>query len=340
METTNKIERRPLGSQGLIVSAQGLGVMSMTAFYVSDKPNDEESFKTIETALNEGINFFDTAWVYQNFQTGETNEGLLGRAVKKFGRDKFVIATKFGICFDKEGKPQLSGKPEFVRQQCNESLQRLGVDYIDLYYQHRPDPDTPIEETMGELKKLIEEGKIKYVGLSECTPDELERAHKVVPITAIQMEWSLQTRDLEKDIIPCARKLGVGIVSYSPLGRGLLTTKFENDTLLDGDFRKDAPRFSDENLQKNKEAAKKLEEWGKPKGLTAGQVALAWVHARGNDVFPIPGTTKSHRLRENAAAARVKLTDKDCEEIEKIMPTVYGERYNENLMKSTFNSRL
>jgi len=341
-----KVEQRALGSQGLKVSCQGLGTMGMTAFYdvKGQETNEEEKLNTIGAALENGINFLDTAWIYQNMQTGEKNEVLVGKALKNFGRDKFVVATKFGIGVEKQGDQFVrftSGKPDFIRKQLAESLKNLETDYVDLYYMHRMDPSTPIEETMACLLELQKEGKIRYVGLSECTPEELERAHKVMPISAIQMEWSLNTRDLEKDIVPMARKLGVGIVAYSPLGRGLLSgTISKKEELSETDFRRHNPRFNDENLQKNLDRTKKLEEFAKKKGFSTGQIALAWVHLRGKDVFPIPGTKSSKRLAENARAASITLDEKELKEIEEIVGDSHGDRYDENMMKLTFNQRL
>ncbi|EGR31129.1 hypothetical protein IMG5_117220 [Ichthyophthirius multifiliis] len=337
-----KVPQRPLGSQGLLVSAQGLGCMGMTAFYGSfnRSQTEGESLKTIATALEHGINFLDTAWIYQSFGQGGgenyTNEELIGKAIKIHGRDKFIIATKFGIVINEKGMGY-SGKEETIRSQLADSLQRLGTNYIDLYYQHRMDPQTPIEETMEALKKLVHEGKIKYIGLSECTPDELRRAHKIHPVTAIQMEWSLQTRDLEQNIIPTARELGVGIVAYSPLGRGLLSKTFNTGEKLEqGDWRNNVPRFKGENLEKN--IPKKFFEKAVELGFSPAQLALAWVHSRGNDVFPIPGTKTSSRLAENAKAALIQLSQQQWNEIEKLIPDVVGDRYQD--MSSTFNNRL
>jgi len=341
-----KVEQRPLGSQGLVVSCQGLGTMGMTAFYdvKGQETSEEEKINTIGAALESGINFLDTAWMYQNFQTGEANEALVGKALKKYGREKFIVATKFGIGFQNvNGKFDMfvSGKPDFIKQQLADSLKRLGTEYVDLYYMHRMDPTTPIEETMACLLELQKEGKIKYVGLSECTPEELERAHKVMPISAIEMEYSLNTRDIEKTLLPVARKLGVGIVAYSPLGRGLLSGAITNkEDLSDTDFRKGNPRFNGGNLEKNLEKTKKLEEFAKKKGFSVGQIALAWVHSRGKDVFPIPGTKSSKRILENARAASIVLDEKECKEIEEIIGDTHGERYDERGMKSTFQERL
>lgn len=294
MENKIKVEQRKLGNQGLVVSVQGLGTMGMTAFYDNDGVSEEDKIATIGKALELGINFLDTAWIYVNFQNGESNEVLVGKALKKYGRENFVVATKFGIGFE-NGKITTCGKPDFVRKQCEESLKRLGIDTIDLYYMHRMDPDTPIEETMECLLELQKEGKIKYVGLSECSAKLLERAHKVMPISAIQMEWSLQSRDIEAEVVPMARKLGIGIVAYSPLGRGFLSRTFKKSEDLK-DWRVNNPRFQGENMVKNLENMELFEEFANKKGVSPGQLALAWVHHRGDDVFPIPGTKSSKRI--------------------------------------------
>ncbi|EGR31128.1 hypothetical protein IMG5_117210 [Ichthyophthirius multifiliis] len=338
-----KVPQRPLGSQGLVVSAQGLGCMGMTAFYGSfnRSQTEGESLKTIATALEHGINFLDTAWIYQSFGQGGgenyTNEELIGKAIKIHGRDKFIIATKFGILKDQNGVTKFSGKEETIRSQLADSLQRLGTNYIDLYYYHRIDTQTPIEETMEVLKKLILEGKIKYIGLSECTPDELRRAHKIHPITAIQMEWSLHIRDIEKDVVPTARELGVGIVAYSPLGRGLLSKTFDSaQDIQQGDSRNIHPRFNAENLEKN--IPKKFFEKAVELGFTPAQLALAWVHSRGNDVFPIPGTKTSSRQVENTQAVNIQLSQQQWEEIEKLVDPAFGDRYPD--MNYAYNKRL
>jgi aryl-alcohol dehydrogenase-like predicted oxidoreductase len=262
-----------------VVSAQGLGAMGMTAFYKANDPKtEEECLETFGKALECGVNFIDTAWIYQNFETGETNEALVGKAVKKFGREKFVIATKFGIVPSATGLGA-DGSPEAIRKQLCDSLERLGVEYIDLYYMHRMDPKTPIEETMKCLLELKREGLIKYVGLSECTPSELERAHAVMPVSAIQMEWSLQSREIEAAVVPTARKLGVGIVAYSPLGRGFLSRTFtKKQDLAPGDWRNTQPRFDAANFDKNAEAAAKVEKIAARKGVTPAQVLVMLVH--------------------------------------------------------------
>eukprot|EP00285_Hemiselmis_virescens_P005167 CAMPEP_0173396912 /NCGR_PEP_ID=MMETSP1356-20130122/36857_1 /TAXON_ID=77927 ORGANISM="Hemiselmis virescens, Strain PCC157" /NCGR_SAMPLE_ID=MMETSP1356 /ASSEMBLY_ACC=CAM_ASM_000847 /LENGTH=310 /DNA_ID=CAMNT_0014356043 /DNA_START=1 /DNA_END=933 /DNA_ORIENTATION=+ len=310
--------------------------MGMTAFYPStgggadmtDAQKEEMSLATIGKALEMGCNMLDTAWVYTN------NEALVGRALKKFGRDKFVVASKMGF-----GPQGVCGKPDFVRGQCEESLKRLDIECIDLYYMHRMDPNTPIEETMACLLELKKEGKIKYVGLSECTVDEMRRAHKVMPLTAIQMEWSLQTRDLEKDIVPAARELGIGIVAYSPLNRGFLSQTFKSRAEIgEKDFRAMCPRFSEENFDKNAAAVDFVVQMAKSKGCTPAQIALQWVQEQGKDVFPIPGTTKPERVEENIKALCVKLTADELKELgDKV--SVTGERYAPPMMTSCFNAR-
>ena len=338
---TSKVEQRKVGSQGLIASAQGLGTMGMTAFYACDSISEDEKINAIGKGLEVGINFLDTAYLYQNFQTGETNEALVGKALKKFGRENFVVATKCGIQIGPNGM-SICGKPKLVRSQCEESLKRLDINCIDLYYLHRIDPTVPIEETMECLLQLKNEGKIKHVGLSECTPDELERAHKIFPISAIQMEWSLQTRGIEKSLVPMARKLGVAIVAYSPLGRGFLSRTFtKREEILEGDWRKKGtPRFSEENFDENALAAERLHEFAQKRGYTAAQIALAWLHNQGVDVFPIPGTKTSKRIEENSKAASIVLNKEDMNEIESLVPEAKGLRYEEHFMKNNFEARI
>eukprot|EP01004_Peranema_trichophorum_P005341 NODE_4202_length_1207_cov_147.404059_g3703_i0.p1 GENE.NODE_4202_length_1207_cov_147.404059_g3703_i0~~NODE_4202_length_1207_cov_147.404059_g3703_i0.p1 ORF type:complete len:336 (-),score=85.38 NODE_4202_length_1207_cov_147.404059_g3703_i0:144-1151(-) len=333
------VEKRPLGSQGLVASAQGLGTMGMTAAYnLNPNETEEESLRTIDKALEIGINFFDTAWIYQHFQTGKTNEELLGKAIAKHGRDKFVIATKFGITVTATG-PSLDSKPETIRQQLGQSLQRLGTDYVDLYYQHRHDPATPLEVVIETLKELVNEGKVRYIGLSECTPAELRKAHAIHPITAIEMEWSLQTRDIEKDLLPVARELGVAIVAYSPLGRGFLSQAFTKpEDIPEGDWRKSQPRFQSEVFDESAKAAAKLKEIADRKGYTPGQLALAWLHNQGKDVFPIPGTKSVNRIIENAKAAEIVLTAEEIQEISDAVPPPSAARYESEAL--TYQSRI
>lgn len=325
------MQQRKLGSQGLVVPAIGLGCMGMTAFYGSHNRQETEadSLKTLAKALELGVNFLDTAWIYQSFGAGGgenyTNEELIGKAIAIHGRDKFIIATKFGIAMSPTGMV-FSGKPDFIQAQLQDSLTRLGTDYIDLYYMHRMDPSTPIEETMECLKSLVEQGKIKYIGLSECTPSELRRAHAVHPISAIQMEWSLQTRDIEDTVLPVARELGIGIVPYSPLGRKLLTGTVKTAEDLDkGDWRLTQPRFNGDNLEKNVPLS--FFEIAQRKGCTPAQLALAWVLSRGDDVVPIPGTKSAERLIENAAAVGIILSEAEQAEIEASVPAPVGDRY-------------
>jgi aryl-alcohol dehydrogenase-like predicted oxidoreductase len=333
------MEQRPVGSQGMVASAQGLGCMGMTAFYVADpSAHEAEALETLDKALELGVTFLDTAWVYQH-ASGAKNEALVAKALAKHGRSKFIVATKFGIDFSNPSSPYDSS-PAMIRKQLAESLARLGTDYIDLYYQHRQDPRTPVETVMETLKELVAEGKIKYVGLSEVTAEELRRAHKVFPVTAIQMEWSLHTRDIEKEIVPTARELGVAIVAYSPLGRGLLTPRFTSkESFKEGDWRAKLPRVAGSNLETNAKATARLDELAARHGATAAQLALAWVHSRGKDVFPIPGTKTAKRLEENAAAVELskRLTAADYAEIEAAVPEAVGERYEG--MAGTWNSR-
>ena len=265
---------------------------------------------------------------------------MVGKAITRYGREKFIIATKFGIVLN-NGQRGVSGSEETIRSQLADSLSRLGTPYIDLYYMHRMDPSTPIEETMRVLKSLVEEGVIRYIGLSECTPDELRRAHAVHPITAIQMEWSLQTRDIEKDIVPCARELGVGIVAYSPLGRSFLTSTNAVTSIPDGDWRKNLPRFSGENLEANQQNLQPFFDMAQRKGCTPAQLALAWVHAQGEDVFPIPGTKTPSRVEENIRSLELlpSLTEDEVKLLSSTV-TCVGDRYTADGMAATFNSRV
>jgi len=262
---------------------------------------------------------------------------LVGKAIKIHGREKFVIATKFGILPDRS----VSGKEETIRSQLADSLARLDTDYIDLYYMHRMDPDTPIEDTMSVLKSLVEEGKIRYIGLSECTPTELRRAHAVHPITAIQMEWSLQSRDIEEAVVPAARELGVAIVAYSPLGRGFLAELAAFDKLDESDWRRTLPRYSGENYEINKKRVERFFELATEKGCTPAQLALAWVHSQGDDVFPIPGTKSSVRIEENArAVSLLPLSETDKRDIETAVGVPVGGRYHETMAARSFNARM
>uniref|UniRef100_A0A0C9RJL2 TSA: Wollemia nobilis Ref_Wollemi_Transcript_14469_2005 transcribed RNA sequence n=1 Tax=Wollemia nobilis TaxID=56998 RepID=A0A0C9RJL2_9CONI len=312
-----------LGSQGFQVSKQGLGCMGMSAFYGPPKSEDE-MVALIHHAVSKGVTFLDTSDVYGP----HTNEILVGKAIKGI-RDKVQLATKFAISFA-SGRPEVRGDPAYVRAACEGSLKRLDVDCIDLYYQHRVDTKVPIEVTIGEMKKLVEEGKIKYIGLSEASASTIRRAHAVHPITAVQLEWSLWVRDVEEEIIPTCRELGIGIVPYSPLGRGFLSSGPKMvEAFADNDSRKNLPRFTAENLEKNKVIFENLCAIASSKGCTPGQLALAWVHHQGNDVAPIPGTTKMKNLEENISALSVSLTPEEMKEIETTVASagVYGDRY-------------
>ncbi|KAJ9555871.1 LOW QUALITY PROTEIN: hypothetical protein OSB04_010485 [Centaurea solstitialis] len=305
------IPRIKLGSQGLEVSAQGLGCMGMSAFYGPPKP-EPDMINLIHHAVDAGVTLFDTSDVYGP----ETNEILLSKALKGGVRAKVELATKFGIKSE-NGNFGICGHPSYVRSACEASLKRLEIDCIDLYYQHRIDTSVPIEITMGELKKLVEEGKIKYIGLSEASASTIRRAHAVHPITAIQLEWSLWSRDVEEEIIPTCRELGIGIVAYSPLGRGFLSLGPKMaENWKEGDFRQALPRFQPENLEHNKTLYERRDR-GK-EGCTPSQLALAWVHHQGKDVVPIPGTTKIENLEQNIGALSVKLTSEDMAELESI----------------------
>eukprot|EP01018_Ginkgo_biloba_P021664 Gb_29296 [translate_table: standard] len=319
------VPRLCLGSQGFEVSAQGLGCMGMNAFYGPPK-SEEEMIHLIRYAVSKGITFLDTSDIYGPF----TNEVLVGKAIKGI-RDKVQLATKFGVTFA-DNALGARGDPAYVRASCEGSLKRLDVDCIDLYYQHRIDTRVPIEATIGEMKKLVEEGKIKYIGLSEASASTIRRAHAVHPITAVEIEWSLWTRDVEEEIIPTCRELGIGIVPYSPLGRGFFSSGAKlAENLTDTDYRKFLPRFTAENLEQNQAIFHKLSEISSRKGCTPGQLALAWVHHQGIDVSPIPGTTKIKNLEENIGALAVKLTPEDLKEIENTVPpnAVFGDRYAE-----------
>ena len=323
-------QTRELGTQGLRVSALGLGCMGMSAFY-GDR-DDEESLRTIHRALELGVNFLDTSDMYGP----HTNEELVGRAIAD-RRDEVVLATKFGIQFD-PAEPQkrgINGKPEYVHEACEGSLRRLGVDHIDLYYQHRVDPDTPIEETVGAMAELVEQGKVRYLGLSEAAPDTLRRACAVHPISALQTEYSLWSREPEDEILPACRELGVGFVPYSPLGRGFLTGAIKSpDDLDEDDYRRFSPRFQGENFQRNLDLVGKIEELARHKGVTPAQLALAWVLRRDEHIVPIPGTKKRARLEDNVGALEVELTGEDLEQIAAALPEAAGLRYPEAMMTS------
>jgi len=317
--------RRHLGSQGLVVSSQGLGCMGMSEFYGAR--DDAESFATIERALELGCNFLDTADMYGP----HINEELVGRAIRG-RRDEFVIATKFGVMRDPANPVirGISGRPAYVREACEGSLRRLGVEVIDLYYQHRVDPDTPIEDTVGAMAELVRAGKVRYLGLSEAAPATLRRAHAVHPISALQSEYSLWTRDPEDGALATCRELGVGFVAYSPLGRGFLSGEIEHfEDLAPGDYRRSQPRFQGENFQKNLDLVARVRAIAKEKGATPAQLALAWVLAQGNDIVSIPGTKRRKYLEQNLAASELTLTRDDLARLNAAAPrgATAGERY-------------
>ncbi|XP_021291917.1 auxin-induced protein PCNT115-like isoform X3 [Herrania umbratica] len=321
---TTKVGRIKLGSQGLEVSAQGLGCMGMSAIYGPPKP-EADMVALIHHAINSGVTLLDTSDVYGP----HTNEILLGKALKDGVRNRVELATKFGIHLT-EGQREIRGDPAYVRAACEGSLKRLGVDCIDLYYQHRIDTRVPIEVTIGELKKLVEEGKVKYIGLSEASASTIRRAHAVHPITAVQLEWSLWSRDVEEEIVPTCRELGIGIVAYSPLGRGFLSSGPKMvETLSNDDFRKYLPRFQPENLKHNERLYEQVNKIAARKECTPSQLALAWIHHQGNDVCSIPGTTKIENFNQNIAALALKLTPEEMAELESIASAdaVKGDRY-------------
>jgi len=316
------METIALGTQGLTVSRQGLGCMGMSDFY--GPRDDTESVATIHRALELGVTFFDTSDMYGPY----TNEVLVGQALSR-RRDDAVIATKFGIVRDPDDptKRAVNGTPEYVRQACDGSLSRLGVDHIDLYYQHRVDPDTPIEETVGAMAELVAQGKVRYLGLSEAAPGTIRRAHAVHPISALQTEYSVWSRDPEAQILPTLRELGIGFVPYSPLGRGFLTGTLRSlDDLDAADFRRYQPRFQGDNLSSNIAIVEVVDQLATAKGCTPGQIALAFVHAQGRDVAPIPGTKHRHYLEENVGALDVELTEEDLTVLDTVARAA-GDRY-------------
>ena len=322
------MDQRTLGQQGLTVSAQGLGCMGMSEFYGT--ADEAEAIATIHHALELGVTFLDTADMYGP----HTNEQLVGEAIAG-GRDEVVLATKFGIVRDPEHPRRrgVNGRPDYVHRSCDGSLRRLGVDHIDLYYQHRVDPDVPIEETVGAMAELVSEGKVRYLGLSEAAPETIRRAHAVHPISALQTEYSLWTRDPEAEILPTLRELGIGLVAYSPLGRGFLTGQITSpEDFEEGDFRRHNPRFQGENFARNLELVDRVRRLAQEKNCTPGQLALAWVMSRSQpptEVVPIPGTKRRRYLEENAEAAEIELTADELAAIDEAAPVgaAAGDRY-------------
>ena len=319
------MQTRTLG-KNLEVSALGLGCMGMSEFYGT--ADETEAMATIHRALDLGITFFDTADMYGPF----TNERLVGRALAG-RRDEVVLATKFGNVRGEDGERLgIRGDADYVRKACDASLERLGVDHIDLYYQHRVDTATPIEETVGAMKELVEAGKVRHLGLSEASAQTIRKAHAVHPITALQSEWSLWTRDPEEEVVPTLRELGIGFVAYSPLGRGFLSGRIRSTAdLADDDFRKHHPRFQGDNFQRNLDLVAQVDEIANERGVTPGQLALAWVLSRGDDVVPIPGTTRVPHLEENVGALDIELTEDDLERLEEAFPkgATSGDRYSD-----------
>lgn len=317
------MKQRTLGSD-LKVSAMGLGCMGMSEFYGT--ADEQRSIDTIHRALELGVNFFDTADMYGPF----TNEKLLGRALEG-RRSEAVVATKFGNVRDESGGFHgVNGRPEYAYEACDASLQRLGVDHIDLYYLHRVDPEVPIEETIGAMGRLVEQGKVRFIGLSEAAPETIRRGHAEHPLTALQTEYSLWSRFPEEEILPTVRELGIGFVAYSPLGRGFLTGRFEKpEDIPEDDWRRRNPRFQGENFYKNLELVEEVRTLAAEKGVTPAQLAIAWVLSQGGDIVPIPGTTRRRHLEENAAAAKIELSQAELDHLDEVLPpgVTAGDRY-------------
>jgi aryl-alcohol dehydrogenase-like predicted oxidoreductase len=317
------MKQRKLGSEGLLVSELGLGCMGMSEFY--GPCDDEESVATLRRAVELGIDFFDTSDMYGPYH----NEELVGRTFRPI-RDRVIIATKFGIVRHPDGRREINGRPEYVRSACDASLKRLGLEQIDLYYQHRVDRTVPIEETVGAMAELIKAGKVRYLGLSEASAKTIRRAHATYPISAVQSEYSLWSRDIENEVLPTLRELGIGLVAYSPLARGFLSGEYKTiDDLPQNDFRRLNPRFQGENFKRNLEVVERVNRIAAEKSVTPSQLALAWVYARGEDIVAIPGTKRRKYLEENAAADKIQLTASDLARIEEVAPKGFaaGDRY-------------
>jgi aryl-alcohol dehydrogenase-like predicted oxidoreductase len=322
------MEQRRLGTQGLVVSALGLGCMGMSQSY--GPADEQESLATIHRSIELGMTFLDTADIYGPY----SNERLVGRAIAG-RRDDVVLATKFGNQRLDDGTRVVNGRPDYVHRACDASLERLGVDHIDLYYQHRVDRSVPVEETWGALAELVEAGKVRHLGISEAAPETVRRAHAVHPVTAGQYEWSLFSRDLEDELVPTLRELGIGVVAYSPLGRGFLSGRITSpDDFGEDDFRRNHPRFTGENFARNLELVERVRDLAERKGAIPSQLAIAWVVAQGDDVVPIPGTKRRRYLEENLGALEVELTSDDLAAIEEVTPrgSVAGDRYNAQMM--------